>query len=700
MGFLVPLYLAGLAALSLPFLFHLVRRTPRGRQDFSSLMFLAPTPPRLTRRSRLDQLLLLAMRLFALALLAIAFARPFLREAAALTPEGLVGRRVAILVDTSASMKRGNLWQQALRHVEHELDQLNPQDDLALFSFDDSLTTVVDFEREHDAPTAGKPQVARQRMTFLKPAWRGTDLGSALTAVAGELDAATDAKQSSLEPQIIVVSDFQRGSRIEALQAFEWPKRVPVVLREVAPARKTNAFAHVLPAEEESEFDPANVRVRVVNAADSTSEQFYVSWTMTSNESRLPNETAVFVPAGQSRVVRLPRAAENASADRIVLRGDDHDFDNTFYIVPLHRQEVAVVYAGPDAADDRRGMLHFLRLAVANDPLRQVAVQNLNAGGPLPSATPTPQLVIVAQPVSGEQHASLRSYVEGGGTLLLVPADDEAARSLPSFFEDVALAAGEPAGESQYLLLGEIDFSHPLFAPFASPRYSDFTRIHFWKHRPIVLKESANSAVIARFDNGDPAVLERRLGKGRMIALTSGWQPDESQLALSSKFVPLIGALLDLACGTVAMPASVPVGAPVPVSAAEANSSTTVHAPDGRDIALPAGTTTFGETAQPGIYRVTESGTDWQFAVNLSAAESDTAPLDVEQLEQRGVRLGTSLTRAERVDRVRQQRDTELESRQKVWHWLIAAALCVLAVETWWAGRAERMIVKMTESAL
>ena len=49
MGVLVPLYLAGLTALSLPLILHLVRRTPRGRQEFSSLMFLSPTPPRLTR---------------------------------------------------------------------------------------------------------------------------------------------------------------------------------------------------------------------------------------------------------------------------------------------------------------------------------------------------------------------------------------------------------------------------------------------------------------------------------------------------------------------------------------------------------------------------------------------------------------------------------------------------------------------------
>ena len=42
MGILAPLFLASLAALSLPLIFHLVRRTPRGKQEFSSLMFLEP----------------------------------------------------------------------------------------------------------------------------------------------------------------------------------------------------------------------------------------------------------------------------------------------------------------------------------------------------------------------------------------------------------------------------------------------------------------------------------------------------------------------------------------------------------------------------------------------------------------------------------------------------------------------------------
>ena len=53
--------------------------------------------------------------------------------------------------------------------------------------------------------------------------------------------------------------------------------------------------------------------------------------------------------------------------------------------------------------------------------------------------------------------------------------------------------------------------------------------------------------------------------------------------------------------------------------------------------------------------------------------------------------MGTRLTRAELLDRVRQKRDTELENSQKVWRWLLVAVLGLLVVETWWAGRAARL---------
>lgn len=707
MGVLAPLFLAGLAALSVPLVLHLVRRTPKGRQHFSSLMFLAPTPPRLTRRSRLDQILLLLLRLGALALLAFAFARPFWREAAMLSMSSLPSRRVAILLDTSASMRRADLWQQAVKLVEKELDDLNPHDDVALYTFSDRLQSVVPFDREGEPAEAAKAGLVRQQLASLRPTWASTDLAAALVAVAGDLDTSTDVGQSAAEPQIVLVSDLQRGSRTQGLQGFQWPEKVRVIVRDLALKQNTNAFAHLLASEEDA--PDADPRVRVVSAAGSSGDQFYVRWRAedaraanTTSKAKQAGATAVYVPPGQSRVVKLPRPADALLADRLALAGDDHDFDNTFYVVPPKKQTIRVLYVGADAGDDAKGMQYYLRLATGGDPLRQVQVMPLPEAGSL--GQPSPELVVVTRAISAALAGDLQEYAEQGGTVLVAPADQQAAAAIAALIEGLELKAPTEASEEatdDYLLLGEIDFTHPLFVPFANPRYSDFTKIHFWRHWAIELADGGEQAnatdgrgfdVVARFDNRDPAIVEQRRGKGRVIALATSWRPDDSQLALSSKFVPLVGGLLDLACGAALTLPSVSVNEPVAMSSGSQAAETIVHKPDGKQVKVPAGTPLFTGTDQPGVYRAQSAEEEVQFAVNLAAAESDTGPLDVDQLQQLEVPLGTQLTRSERLAQMRQQRDTELESSQKVWRWLIVGVLGVLIFETWWAGRAARQI--------
>ncbi len=691
MGVLAPLYLAGLAALSLPLIFHLVRRTPRGRQEFSSLMFLLPSPPRLTRRSRLDQILLLLLRLAALALLAFAFARPFLREAATLALEDLPARRVAILVDSSASMRRGDLWQQALARVEKELSDLGPRDEVALYTFGDRLRTEIGFDSGEADTAATRVEGVRQAAKKLRPTWEATDLGSALAAVASDVATTSDVKQSAAEPQVIVISDFQKGTKLDALQSFEWPDKVRVINRRVSPKRVTNAVVQLLTSEENS--PDAEPRVRVASSTDSTDDQFFVSWARAgANATKTAaHETAVYVPPGQSRVVKLPRPETELEADRLTVRGDDHEFDNTFYVVPPRKQQVTILYAGNDAADDEQGPQFYLKLATSGDPLRQVTIEALNTDSLALPGSQSPQVIVITRKVPTSFIAALKSYVERGGALLVAPEDLEAASIVAELFDDVELAAKPPAA-SDYLLLGEIDFTHPLFVPFANPRYSDFTKIHFWKHRSLTLRDGTTTRAIARFDNGEPAIVERPMGAGRALVFASGWHPADSQLALSTKFVPLIAALLDRACGSTEALASVTIGQSVEIPATR-ESTFVVHKPDGSEARLSSDKPgKFSDTDQPGIYEVTGGGEPQRFAVNLSAAESNTAPLELEQLEQLGVKTGSGLSRAEQLKRIRQQRDTELESRQKIWRWLLVAALGILIFETFWAGRAARHI--------
>ena len=179
MSFLTPLYFLGLAAVAAPIVFHLIRRSPKGEVPFSSLMFLTATPPRLTRRSRLDHWLLLALRAAALALLAFAFARPFLREAAAARFRRQGTAADCALVDTSASMRRGDLWTRA--------QALAGQVRRRLPAHRSTGACLRSIERAGRcwAFTNRRPSTRRQRQTIaraaldrLTPSWGGTEPGT------------------------------------------------------------------------------------------------------------------------------------------------------------------------------------------------------------------------------------------------------------------------------------------------------------------------------------------------------------------------------------------------------------------------------------------------------------------------------------------------------------------------------------------
>ncbi len=80
MGFLTPLFLAGLAGLAVPVIIHLIQRERKTVVEFPSLMFLRRIPYQSVRRRNIRNWPLLLLRLAALALIVAAFARPFLRR--------------------------------------------------------------------------------------------------------------------------------------------------------------------------------------------------------------------------------------------------------------------------------------------------------------------------------------------------------------------------------------------------------------------------------------------------------------------------------------------------------------------------------------------------------------------------------------------------------------------------------------------
>ena len=692
MSFLAPLFLVGALAVAAPIIFHLIRRTSREKITFSSLMFLRPTPPRVTRSSRLENIFLLLLRCLVLSLLALGFARPFLQKPLAADNAAGQGQRLAVLIDASASMRRDNLWAEARAKAEQILKRTVPADSVAVFLFDRTARPLMSFEQWSETPIAERVTVALQSVADAKPGWSSTHLGNGLLAAVEALE---DTSGKAQQPQaagkrrIVVISDLQEGARLDGLQGFEWPRGIEVTLEPLKAKRPTNAGLQMLLDHDEAQkpATDAEVKVRVVNSGDAKREQFQIGWTRAGEKSFAGKPVDAYVPPGQSRVLTAPKPDAGLAAEQLRLTGDDEEFDNTAFLVPPKPEQIKVLFLGGDAERDPQQSLYYLKRAFPETRRQIVQVVARPAGAPLlPEDLFSAPLLIVADTLSADAAKSVRAFLEAGKPVLFAMKSIAAAQTLAEI-AGLGTVSAEEAATDGYALLGQVDFEHPLFAPFSDPRFSDFTKIHFWKHRRLDLAQFKTARVLARFDKGDPALLQVPVGKGLLFVLTSGWHPADSQLALSSKFVPLLFSLLDLSGGIKAQLAQYVVGDPVSFAATNATQAFTVRKPDGAEVQVKAGDR-FTATDQPGMYTVSAGQTTQRFAVNLDPGESRTAPLPIEELERLRLPIkapSPELVKQEEKKRLRLQA-AELEQQQKLWRWLIVTALIVLVLETWLAG--------------
>lgn len=711
MSFLAPLFLLGGLAIALPVVFHLVRRSSREKLVFSSLMFLKPTPPRMTRRNRLENIFLLLLRCLAICILALGFARPFLQKPMAATPSNTAGAQVVILVDTSASMKRDGVWADALEKAEAALQKTTAADQVAILTFDDQVRSVVSFEQWVAMNLSERTALAAQRLAENKPTWHSTHLGNALIAAAEAVEDAEKREQHTGPRRIVLITDMQEGSRLDGLQGHEWPRGLEVVVEPVKAKRPTNAgLQWVMDAEDTARAAADSpVRIRVNNSADAKREQFQIRWAGVAVSDSLD----AYVPPGQSRIVPAPKLPTNAVAERIMLSGDEDDFDNTAYVVQPKAEEVNMLFLGNDAEGDSSQLLYYLKRAFQDTRRQAVRLERRSPDRLDGNAAPETglsgdrrsegyRLAIISSTLSEERSSEVRQFLTNGGTALLVMNDTQTAKTIGQLTGAPEVSVTE-ASVANYAMFGQMDFTHPLFAPFSDPRFGDFTKIRFWKHRKLATDKLTGARVIASYDDNDPAILEVPVGRGRVFVFTFSWRPADSQLALSSKFVPLLYSLLDQDGGISAQLAQCRVGDTVDLSTLatkNGGSPLSVRKPDASQVQLVSGETRFTQTDQPGIYEIQAAPAPVKFAVNLDAAESKTAPMPVDELERLGLPMKTiEATPALVAAKQETLHNAELEARQKLWRWLIVAALAVLLVETWLAGWITRRSAAPVEAA-
>jgi hypothetical protein len=685
LSLLSPAFLAGLAALAVPLLVHLIRRERPDAVEFPSLMFLSRIPQPTVKRRRIRNWWLFALRCLALILLVGAFARPFMEE----PPESFALRdhagEVVILVDRSYSMGYGDRWQRAVASAREAIDALGASDRATLVLFDTQAEVAV-------AATNDQARL-RRALADATPASAGTRLAPALR-VAENILAGSDLTRL----EAILISDFPRvGWEIDAGVALPPGAELRTVLIGGEDVVNLAVSGVTLDRSLVSGRERVTVHAQFVMHGAQPAQDVRA---VLEVDGRPVQSMTVAVPAnGTSRVSFQPLTVGETAVTAAVRAGDDAlPADNVFHFVlsPEPGLRVLVVESGqPDAS------LYLRRaLELAEAPPVQVTVKRdgLPTAGELQRA----DVVVLNDVVPGDNEAGRRlvEWVRSGGGVILVAGERTAATSWGEAARE--LAGGTPASVADRVdvggaRLGYIDYSHPVFEAFRAPRAGAFSAARFYRYRALPVSDVRAAAgdttapaatVLARFDDGGAALVERRVGAGRALVWGSTLDTHWATLPLEPVYLPLVQQLVRHAAA-VQPPRSYHTAGQIVDVAGGSLANLLVNTPSGGRIETARGSTLLRLDEQ-GWYEIREARaggpTVALHAVNVDAAESDLAALDPREVAAAVTRPADGPRRAGLLALPRE----EQERRQSLWWYLLITAFVLLTTEAVLANRRSR----------
>jgi len=678
MGLVAPLALVGLAALAIPVLIHLIQRERKRVVEFPSLMFLRRIPYQSVRRRRIRDVALLMMRLAALALIVLAFARPFFRtdSLAAATQNG--AREAVILVDTSYSMEYGDRWSKAQSAARDAIRALKTGDRASLVFFSSGADVAV-------RSAGDRPR--------LEAAVAAAKAGPGATRYAPALKLAGSLLAESALPQreIILISDFQRRGwdQTPGHDDIRLPDRTTLTPVNVASGDDTSNVSVTPISLVRTRFenhDRVAVTAGVVNHSAKPASR--VQMTLMVDGQSIQSLATDVAARGSSSVTFSPFTVASRNMRGTVKIADDAlARDNVFHFVVSPSEPVRVTLISR-AGTDRETLFLSRALGIGEDPRVELTDRTPTTFSDADARSAAVVIVDDVQ-VSDDLADRLSRFVATGGGLFVSlgshatwPA--RAASTMPALPGDtVDRTTGTP------LRLGGLEYSHPVFELFRAPRSGDFSAARFYEYRAVA---QPTGQVLARFDDGAPALLERKNGAGRTLLWTSSLDMDWSDMPVKPVFLPFIHTLTKYLADYTEAPASLTIGQVVPAPrrlggklSAASHGSTVAVAPSGSRVSVDTEEGAL-ELTEQGFYDVRTQGAGpdsaTTLAVNVDLDESDLTPMDPREL------LAAVSGRAPGAPGSMARPTAEAQAQaQRLWWYLLVAGGLLLAGETLLSNR-------------
>ena len=749
-GFLNPLLLWGTALAAVPLLIHILNRRRHRPLPWAAMRFVLAAHRRTRRRVRLENWLLLFLRMAAVAVLALAIARPFIGKESPLAPLTEKRRDLVLILDHSASTGYRDVRSVHEAELERAREMLAELDGtrgdrvrlilaagtaqlLSTHSPEDALTTLSTLGEPSDEPLNLAALLAQVVQLAEQDAGQSGHSGL-------ELRLLTDLQRNSF---VSTVASATPGSPDRAASPDLAQREALDRLRELGLTLWVEDLGAPGPV-------PANLGIESVEATDGvlgagltteiavrahnfgSSRRAGVRVALTVDGQRLPSQK-LDVEARASAQALFPVTFEEPGfhaligeieGDRLAI--DDQRAEIVFVPAPLR----VLLVNGSPSDDPARDEVAVLRAAL--EPLDDGALGGLPgqryspflcdeigsaAFGTLEFDPAAFDVIVMANVPSlpGQLVETLERWVARGGCLLVTLGDntadptaianlngrlwkaDESGLLPARLTRQVAMASHEGA----YFRAATFQEDHPALSFFADERWKPFlTELPVYSF--VACEPLASARVLAHLDDQDasPLLLEREYERGRVFLWTSTIDGAWNALPRSpATLVPLVHELLRYGGTGLVPPRNVAVGGALELELDGFPRAPELVQPDGarapldgepREVAQDLWQLgPIGPLERAGAWRVeTEGGRASWIACQLDPAEGDLERIAPEELE-----AAHPAWRLFQPDQDQVGEDDPLD-RGELWRWLATVALALLVAETLWAawiGRGRRL---------
>ena len=710
---------AGFAAI-IPVILHMISHQRAKELPFSTLRFLRISVEKTRRRRRIQDVLLMLLRMAVMVLIALGLAKPTLTSLSSLLGGG-ARSAVAIILDNSASMGTTDQGQMrfdtAVKAGLQIMEQLQPGDGVALY-----VTGGPDFPEEGKLDRSQEKvlQILNQLLNERAVSYERADLAARAHDARNLL-----AKADAPNKQIFVLSDLQQlcweslqeDSAAEAsdqaeenLSAEERKKRdIPLIFVDCDRAPEPNVAVVDLDLQAAVPITgvPVTVTAELFNAAPVARQPRLELYVDSTKEASSPE---LSLPAGGRATHAFQFTFQSGGPHRgeVRLVGDDGSKldDRRFFTLEVN-QGIPVAVVKP-----RRHEIPYLddsfyveqALAPGKSGGWAIRTTSLTPEGLLTERLSSYTVVYCVNLPALDAGAAerLRTYVEGGGNVVWICGDnvrpeaynrmnDDAQRQLlPAPLLEVR--EPQPGEDRDSWHVGFLDKEHRALAHLVEPA-SLYQSVLVYKHARIDAGAAGDARVLARLDDGEALLVERNVERGTVTMLGTSAHVDWTNLPVRPLFLPLVVRLTFELAGAEQARYQALAGTPIIVPFDEETR------PLGVEILPPSGATIrrkledeggrrsqsfrFADTHDVGIYtlRMLEAvrPTQYAYSVNVDPDEADPTKISREELEERFG--GTPLVFAEDPEDL-SSTFAWLREGTSLWELFLGAVLIALVFET------------------